>query len=456
MRDVTTIGRPAILAPGDPGWDGARRVWNLAVDQHPAAVVVPRTTHDVAAAVTFARERGLRVAAQGTGRHAAPLGSLADTLLIRTHAMREVSVDPVAMTAWAGAGVLWQEATMAAAGHGLAGLSSSSPDAGVAGHALGGGLSWLSRSYGLSANNVEAFEVVTADGELIRVDAFSQPGLFWALRGGGGSFGVVTGLELRLFPITDAYAGQLWWPADAGRHVLHAWRELTASELPEEFTTAVRYRSFPAAAGTPHLLRGRSFCVVTAIHLGSEDEADELLAPLRALGPFVDTLHMMPVAELGQLHADAGYPAPFMSDGVLLDGLPAEAVDEIVRLAGPDAGPPLLSVELRHLGGEVALARPSNGALPALPASHMLAATGLVPTRPAADAVSARIDAMKLAMSPWTARQMYLNLAGTSQDPASFWSPQAYSRLRRVKVAVDPWNVIRANYPIPPADQQAE
>ena len=173
------------------------------------------SAHDVAVAIRFAREHGLRVAAQGTGHNARPLGSLDNTVLVKTARMRQVTIDPVARIARAEAGAVWHEVVEAAAEHGLAALAGSSPDVGVVGYTIGGGISWLGRSYGLSANNVEAIEVVTADGRLVRADACTEPDLFWALRGGGGSFGVVTAIELRLFPITEVYAGQLWWPAEA-------------------------------------------------------------------------------------------------------------------------------------------------------------------------------------------------------------------------------------------------
>src|SRR5262252_3531701 len=241
MRATKTVRPLTFLTPGDPGWDDARRAWNLAVDQHPTAVAIPRTAHDVVAAVAFAREHGLRVAAQGTGHHAAPLGPLAGTVLIKTHAMRGISIDPIGRIARVEAGARWQEVADAAAGHGLAGLAGFAPELGVVGHVLGGGLSWLGRCYGLAANNVEAFELVTADGELVRADAVSEPDLFWALRGGGGSFGVVTAIELRLFPVTEVYAGLLYWPAEAGSAVLHVWRKLTEDYPPDEFTTTLRF-----------------------------------------------------------------------------------------------------------------------------------------------------------------------------------------------------------------------
>jgi FAD/FMN-containing dehydrogenase len=200
------------VLPDDPDYDQARQPWNLALDQRPAAVILPESAADVAAAVSYAADRGLRIAPQGTGHGAAPLGSLEGTVLLRTDRMRGIRIDPRARTARAEAGVIWRDVVEAAARHGLAALAGSSPDTGVVGYTLGGGISFLGRAFGLAANSVTAIEVVTADGHLVRADHEHQPDLFWALRGGGGSFGVVTALEFRLFPVTEAYAGALWYP----------------------------------------------------------------------------------------------------------------------------------------------------------------------------------------------------------------------------------------------------
>src|SRR5215470_10308031 len=172
----------------DDGFDVARRAWNLAVDQQPAAVVLPESAQAVVAAVRFAAASGLRITAQGTGHNAGPLGPLDDTILLKTERMRGIHIDPRQRIARVQAGVVWLEAVHAAARHGLAALAGSSPDVGVAGYTLGGGMSFLGRKHGLAAANVTAVEVVTADGSLVRADRDNQPDLFWALRGGGGSF----------------------------------------------------------------------------------------------------------------------------------------------------------------------------------------------------------------------------------------------------------------------------
>jgi len=439
-----------LLFPASPGWDEARKAWDLAVDQHPAAIALPESVADVAAAVGFARRHGLRVATQGTGHNAAPLGPLGDTVLVKTHRMRQVRIDPDARTARAQAGAVWADVVGPAAGHGLAALAGSSPDVGVVGYTLGGGMGWLGRAYGLSASNVESFEAVTADGRLVRADACTEPDLFWALRGGGGSFAVVTAVELRLFGVTEVYAGLLWWPIDAAASVLHAWQELTAGGLPDELTTTFRFLRFPDVPDVPEPVRGRAFAVVDAIHLGTPAEADALLAPLRKLRPVTDTVQMISMPALSHLHMDPEHPVPGVGDGIMLADLPAEAVTRLLGAAGPGTGSPL-GVELRHVGGEMKRARPGNGALAAVDAEYALFAAAAAPTPQAVPAIGHQVAAVLSAMSPWAAAQTYLNLTETSRDPATFWTPQAYDRLRRIKAAVDPADLIRANHPIPPA-----
>jgi FAD/FMN-containing dehydrogenase len=175
-----------LVVSGDPEWDEARRAWNLAVDQRPRAVVYPEAVEDVVAVVELARSEGLRVAVQCTGHNAAPVGSLERAILLKTERMRQVEVDPVARTARCEAGVLWPEVGRAAAEHGLAPLAGTSPDVGVVGYTIGGGVSWVGRKHGLAANSVLAVELVTAEGGFVRADRDNESDLFWALRGGGG------------------------------------------------------------------------------------------------------------------------------------------------------------------------------------------------------------------------------------------------------------------------------
>ena len=437
-----------LVLPDSPVYDTARSAWNLAIDQRPAAVVRPESPDDVIAAIAYARAESLRVAPQGTGHNASPLGSLEDTVLLRTDAMQGVQIDPSRRTARVQAGTVWLDVVEAAAAHGLAALAGSSPDVGVVGYTLGGGMSWLGRRYGLAASHVEAIELVTADGQHRRVDHTHEPDLFWALRGGGGDFGVVTAIELRLLPITHAYAGILWYPIERGRDVLHTWSELTRSQPPEELTTVGRFLNLPPIPEVPEPVRGKSFVVVEAYHVGDRAQADELLSPLRALGPVNDTVQTVPMPALSHIHMDPEQPVPGHGDGMLLGELPAAAVDAIVGVAGADAPFPLLSVELRHLGGELGRARARNGALASLEAEYALYAVGATPVPELQAPTRSQVETVMAAMSPWSSERNYLNLTETQRSPSAFWEPAAHDRLRAIKAAVDPNGLIRSNHPV--------
>ena len=306
------------------------------------------------------------------------------------------------------------------------------------------------RKHGLAASHVLAAELVTADGRLVRADADHEPDLFWALRG-GGSFGIITALEFRLFPITQAYAGVLWYPIGRGSEVLHAWADLTRGELPDEFTTLGRFVNFPPIPQIPEPIRGQSFVIVEAYHIGDPAQADALLGPLRALGPVNDTIATVPMPALSHLHMDPEQPVPGAGDGMMTGPLPRDAIDAFVHAAGANAAFPLTTVELRHLGGELGRVRPGSGALSSLNGQYLVFAVGSTPVPELTAPVTAQVQAVKDALAPWTARQMYLNYANTPHPAAPFWTGQTYQRLHQIKAAVDPGDLIRSNHPIAPA-----
>jgi FAD/FMN-containing dehydrogenase len=438
-----------VFVPGDAEWDEARLAWNLAVDQRPAAVAFPESADDVVAIVDFARDHALRVSAQGTGHSASPLDPLGDTVLVKTSRMRGVEIDPESRVARVQAGVLWAEATAAAAEHGLAALSGSSPDVGVVGYTLGGGVSWLARKHGLAANSILAVELVTAGGRLIRVDRENDPELFWALRGGGGSFGVVTALEFSLYPIREVYAGAMFWPLERAAEILHAWREWIET-VPGEVTSVGRIMQFPPIPQIPEPFRGRSFVLVEAVFAGDEAGGAELVQPLRELGPELDTFATTPVPALSKLHMDPEQPVPSKGDGMMLADLPAEAVDALLAAAGPGSGSPLLSLEVRHLGGAVAERSPEHGALDALDARFGVYAVGMAMAPEMGAAVEARIRVVRSALEPWDAGQTFLNFTERPVDGELLFGAETYRRLQEVKAQYDPANLFRANHPVSP------
>jgi FAD/FMN-containing dehydrogenase len=436
----------SFVLPGDPDWDDARQAWNLAVDQRPFAVALPGSAEDVRELVRFAAGHGLRIAPQGTGHGAAPLEGLGETILLKTSRMRGVSIDDESRRARVEAGALWEEVVAPAAEQGFVVLHGSSPDVGVVGYSLGGGMGWLARSRGLSANSVTAVEVVTADGRLVRADRDSEPDLFWAVRGGGGNFGVVTAVELALFETPELYAGAMFWPVERAGEVLRAWREWIET-VPDEVTSLGRVLHLPPIPDIPEPLRGNSFVVVEAVFTGPASEGEALVSPLRALGPAIDTFAAVPPAALTHLHMDPPKPVPGVGDGMFLDALPAEAVEAIVATGKP----PLLSVEVRHLGGELAQPSPLNGAVGSIDSAFAVYAVGFAPMPEIGSAIEGAVDAVREALAPWESERTYFNFSERPVAPERLYPDETYRRLRRIRAAYDPGSLFVANHAIPPA-----
>src|SRR4051812_2605993 len=323
--------RPGLLAvPGDAAYDAQRVAWNLAVDQRPAAVAVVESADDIATVVRYARDRDLKVTAQGTGHNAGPLGDLRGVILVRTLKLRGVQIDPEMQVARAEAGALWMDVVEPAAEHGLAALHGSSPDVGVVGYTRGGGVSWYSRRYGLAASRVLAIDYVGADGEHHRADRRQNTDVFWAMRGGGGSFGIVTAIEFELIRIESIQSGGLWFPVERASEVLQAWREW-APQLPDHVSTSARILNVPPMPELPEAIRGKSFALVLVSVLGDPAEADRVMAPFRALGPVMDTIHPTALTEMTALAMDPPMPVPALSAHAVFDELTQEAVETIVE-----------------------------------------------------------------------------------------------------------------------------
>jgi FAD/FMN-containing dehydrogenase len=245
-----------MVYPGDAGWDRARAAWIVNVDQQPATVAVVRSTADVSAVVVSAARADLKVMAQSTGHGATSVGSLGGTVLVRTSGLDAVHVNAAQRTVWAGSGVQWGTLAATVAEHGFAVQAGSAPDVGIAGFLLSGGISWLSRSRGLAVNDVLALEVVGADGQAKVIDQEHDPDLFWALRGGSGSFGIVTAIKLRLHQQSTVAAGTLFFPMHRAGEVLHAWRRWTRT-VPDQTMSCGRLLQLPPLPELPHRCPGR-------------------------------------------------------------------------------------------------------------------------------------------------------------------------------------------------------
>ena len=424
--------------------------FNTTVEIHPAGAAFPRNVDEVIEAVRYARENGLRVAPQATGHNVSAYGALDDALLVDVQNLQDVSIDPGAQRVRVGAGVKWEKVAPKLSDYGLAGLHGSSPDVGIAGYSLGGGMGWLARRHGLQANSVTAIELVLADGRHVRTDAVHEPDLFWALRGGNGNFGVVTAIEFAVYPVEDLYAGAMFFPFEHSAEVLHTWAQLLDG-FPDELMTWANMLHLPDVPWLPEHARDGSFAVVNGAFLGDEREGRELLRPLRELGPAVDTFAMVPPAELGELAMDPPDPLPFHLYHQMLEGVPKDAIDEILRTTGPGSGAPVAMVQLRHAGGALGRVSPGSGARATIPGEIVLVALGVTPDQESAEAVHAALGELERAVQPWRAGD-YPNFVEHPTDASSFFDDATWRRLREVKAEYDPDNLFRGNHQIPPAE----
>ncbi|WP_432926262.1 FAD-binding oxidoreductase [Microbispora sp. CA-135349] len=434
LDTLRSVVRGRVWLAGDPGFDASRRPWNLAVEQPVAAVVEAADADDVAALVRHARAAGLTVATQPNGHGAT--GRTDGSVLLRTRPLDSVEIDPAARRARVGAGVSSGRLQAAAAPYGLTGLPGSSPVVSVTGVALGGGLSWFGRKHGWVADNVTAFDIVDAEGRRRRVTPGADPDLFcadlfWALRGGGGDFAIVTALELSLHPAPRLYGGRVLWPAGHAPDVMDAYRRITAT-APAELTLWLDLLHFPGAD---------PMVAIDVTYLGEASEARDLLAPLDRLPrPLSDTRRIMPVSEIGGITAEPTDPGAGLSRAELLTGLDDTTAKTL--LADPIA--PLMSVQIRHLGG--AFARPSDSPHGPLAEPYALYLFG-VPADPAtAEAITVRQRALTEAL-PVSGRKPFTFL-NPRESVADAFTPAVLDRLRDVKRRHDPHGVFRGNFPV--------
>jgi FAD/FMN-containing dehydrogenase len=433
-----------VFRPGDEGYDEERAGFNLTVDHRPELVVGATGPDDVAAAVGYAAARGLAVGVLTTGH--GPAVPADGQVLVNTRRMDGVAVDPAARTARVGGGVRWQQVLPLTAPHGLAPLNGSSPNVGVAGYTLGGGVGPLGRSYGFAADRVRAVDIVTADGRLRQVTADREPELFWAVRGGKGNFGVVVGLEFELVPVARLYGGALTFPPEAAADMLHAWSRW-APTVPEQMSSSVLLVTVPPE-------HGGYIASVRIAYTGTADEGERLVRPLRDAGtPTLDTLGELPYAEVGSIYNDPTEPAAAYDSNSSLRTFDEGAADTLLSLVGPEAGSPLV-VELRQLGGAYTRPPAVPSAVGGRDAGYALFAAGLLEPGQE-DAMRGAHDALHEAMRPWATGGSTLNFygprdAGPDRVKLTFAAAD-YARLAEVKATYDPDNMFRINHNIPPA-----
>ncbi|SKC72880.1 FAD-binding oxidoreductase [Krasilnikoviella flava] len=431
-----------ILSPGEPAYGAALPGFNLALAHRPALVVRARTVADVVATVRAAADQGVRVGVRSTGHSAPPTGP--DDVLLDVAALDRLSVDPDARTATVGPGVAWATVLEAGAAWGLGGLCGSSPHVGVVGYTLGGGLGPLARTFGFAADHVRSMDVVTPSGELVTATPDRHEDLFWALRGGGGAFGVVVAMTFDLFPLRAVRAGTLWFDVDDAPAVLHRWRELT-STLADDVSTSVARLNLPPLPDVPEPLRGRAVLVVRYVRHGDLAAPDPVVDALRQVSPtLLDTVGDLPYALIGALHADPEDPMPFVERGGLLRELTEDAVDTFLGAVPPDS--PVLAGEIRLLGGTLARPPAVPNAVGGRDAAYTLF-TGALGSPVGPPDVAVHLQAVHDAMAPWATGGSLLNFAGPRDDVSAplvrdAYGPATYDRLVTLRRQLDPHGVL--------------
>lgn len=429
-----------VLLPGEPGYDEAILGWNRLYQHRPAVIGVPETVDEVVELVRFADEADLQIGVVATGH--GPVVMVEDQLLIRTERLDTVDVHPETATARLGAGVRWGAVLAAAQEHGLAPLLGSSSSVGAVGYTLGGGFGWLGRKYGMSADSVVSFEVVTTDGAVLDVSADSHPELFWALRGGGGgSIAVVTSMTIRLHPVSTVYAGNLYYPASMARDVIARWREWTA-DAPEELTSGIAVVNFPPVPDVPEPLRGQSFVVVRGCVVEGTDGPALLSFWRDWRPPAIDMWGEMPFSQADTISNDPVDPMPVVFRGGWLDDLADEAIDAIIAATLPLDGPPsLIFTEVRHAGG--AIERMGGNAYGNRTARFLFGSIAAAFDDSSREAAEATIATLLTALAPYEAEGVYLNFVdGPARRQMTRRGVTDLARLQRIKATYDPNNLM--------------
>ncbi len=445
----------AVIVPGDAEFDSARMAWNLAFQHHPAVIVVAESAADVVEAVRFARAENLEIAVQATGH--GPTRMANGALLINMSRMTHVEVNAEDQTAWIEGGSKWWPVLEKAQAVGLMPLLGSTPDVGAIGYTLGGGVGWLARKYGLSADSVNAFEIVTAEGELLRASDTENSDLFWALRGGGGSFGVVTGMEIRLYPVTVVYGGNLYYPATMAKEVMTRYREWIKT-TPEDLTSSVVLANYPPIPDVPEPLRGNSFVQVRGAYAGTMEAGEELMKYWRDWQtPALDMFGPLPMTRVAEVSNDPLDPVPAHVSGAWLAEMSDEAIDTIIGYALSPNG--MTITEIRHIGdGAISRVEKGFNAYGNRDASLIMELITITPTKEIWQAMDEYTRELKRDLAPYLTGGVYINfLEGDErlERTRDAFTSENFRRLREIKAKYDPQNVFSHSFRILPKAAEA-
>jgi FAD/FMN-containing dehydrogenase len=445
-----------VVRPGDKDYDEARQIWNAAFDKKPALIIRPKTTQDVAKAVSFATSEGLPIAVRGGAHSVAGFSTVDDGVVIDLSLMNSVEVDAKGRRAIAGGGTKWGEFDAATQEHGLATTGGLVSTTGLGGFTLGGGVGHLLRKHGLTCDNLLSAEVVTADGSVVRASDKENPELFWALRGGGGNFGVVTQMELALHPVgPNVLAGLVFYPGDEAEQIMAGWRAFT-KDAPDELTTIVNLTTAPPAPFLPEDWHFKKVVGIAACWAGDLAEGEDAVKPLRTLGtPFADLLGPIPYLQLQQLLDplfEAGSANYFTS--AFINDLPDKAIATFAdyHRKSPDL-PVQAELHIHHIGGAMARVAPEATAFTDRTSPYLI---NCIARTPADADLSPHRDwarSARDAMAKHGDGKVYVNFTGEGGDDKAkaAYEPQVYQRLQKVKDQYDPKNVFKLNQNIKPS-----
>jgi FAD/FMN-containing dehydrogenase len=446
---LETIGE--VIRPGDADYDRARRVWNAAIDRRPALIVRPRTADEVAVALGWGRLRDLPVAVRAGGHSPAGSGVVEGGLVVDLRSMTRLTIDAERRVASAETGLVWEEFNACA---GLSGLTTPSGDiaaVGLAGLTLGGGFGLLSRNYGLTIDSLLEVELVTADGRVLTANAETHPDLFWAVRGGGGNFGIATRMRFRLHPVATVLGGAIVYPATAG--VLRAFVD-AAIAAPDELSTLAFAMHAPPLGFLPAEQHGRHVVSILVCDSGDLETADERLRPLRSLAghtPLADATARMPYAALFQLTEQAAIRRPQASRAGFLRSIHDDTLEAILEHTGRPTSP-FSTAMLRVLGGAVARVAADATAFAHRDKVAFLNLQNVWDDPSDSEPHVAWVESFWHAVAAATdgAYANYLGDEGPERIRAAYPSP-TYERLAAIKRRYDPDNVFRSNVNIAPA-----
>jgi FAD/FMN-containing dehydrogenase len=446
--DSTRDVEGQVITPDDPGYDQARTVFNAAIDRRPAMIVRVANAVDVARVIALARETGLELAVRGGGHSPAGHGVSEGGIVLDLGALRGLEIDAAAGSAWAGTGLTAGEYTTAAGAHGLATGFGDMGSVGIGGITLSGGVGFLLRKHGLTIDHLLAAEVVTADGELLQVDAERHPDLFWALRGGGGNFGVVTRLQLRLHEVGTVLGGMLFLPAtpDVIEGVVAA-----AEAAPDELSTIANVMKAPPLPFVPPEFHGRLVVMVLLAYAGDVDAGRRAVAPLRALAePLADMVRPLPYPEMFPPE-DPDYRPVAVTRAGFADSVDLAAAERIVeRIEGSTA--PMAVAQLRVLGGAMARVPADATAFAHRDRRIMTNVVAMYASPEEREERAAWVRGLADELSGGDPAGYAGFLGDEDEERTRAAYPGAtWERLAAVKADYDPDNVFRLNQNVPPA-----